>query len=284
MDTKKIRYLLKFIPDKLYLKICYRIKTHKKLNLRNPRTFNEKLQWLKLYDRKPEYTMMVDKLKVRKYIEKKIGEEYLIPLIGGPWRSVNDINIDVLPKQFVLKCNHDSGSVVICKNRDDLDFDAVKRKLSNCLKHNFWFLGREWPYKDVVPCIIAEMYLIDDFGEELKDYKFMCFNGKVQCSFVCSERFSQGGLKCTFYDKEWNRLPFERHYPSSQNLISKPQNYNKMVELSEKLAEDLPFVRVDFYEVSGKIYFGELTFYPGSGFERFQPDKWDRKLGEWIKL
>jgi hypothetical protein len=285
MDTRQIRYLFKFIPDKPYLQICYRLKTHKKLNLKNPQTFNEKMQWLKLYNRKPEYTDMVDKYKVREYISKKIGEEYLIPLVGGPYYRVDEIDIDKLPNQFVLKCNHDSGSIVICNDKSKFDFEAAKKKLDYCLRHNFWYLGREWPYKNVKPCIVAEKYMVDESESELKDYKLMCFNGKVKCSFVCTNRNRDNSkLNVTFYDTEWNRMPFERHYKPSVYNIEQPVCYNKMVVLAEKLAIDIPFVRVDFYEIAGKIYFGELTYFPGSGFEKFKPNEWDKKLGDWISI
>lgn len=283
------RYVLatpigKRLPDNIYLKLMYKVMTGQKLDLNNPKTFNEKLQWLKLYDRNPLYTTLVDKFAVREYIKDKIGEEYLIPLLGGPWKSVDEIPFDTLPNQFVLKTTHDSGGVVICKNKAEFNIQAAKEKLNKSLKHNFYYGGREWPYKNVPPQIIAEKYMVDESGEELKDYKLMCFNSKVKASFVCSDRFSKDGLKVTFYDSDWKRLPFERHYPASKVDIDKPKSYEEMVHIAEKLSENMKFVRMDFYEINGKVYFGEFTFYPGSGFEEFNPPEWDEELGKWIEL
>lgn len=271
------------VPDSWYLKEKYKDCMKRKLDLEHPRTFNEKLQWLKIYNRNPKYTMMVDKYLVREYIASKIGEEYLIPLVGGPWKKAEDIDFDQLPDKFVLKCNHDSASVVICKDKRTLNRGNIITFLNSCLKKNHYYFGREWPYKNVKPLIIAEQYISNDGCSELNDYKLMCFDGEVKCSFVCSERFS-GNLKVTFFDNEWNVMPFLRSHPKSSVEIPKPKLYNRMVELAEVLAKDIPFIRVDFYEVNGKIYFGELTFFPGSGFEAFQPEEWDYKLGERISL
>lgn len=275
--------LKRYIPDKLFLKILFKRCMDKRLNLANPQTFNEKLQWLKLYDRRQEYTTMVDKYAVKKYIADIIGEKYIIPTLGV-WNHFDEINFSKLPKQFVLKCTHDSGGLVICKDKNNLDMKAAKEKLESSLKRNYYWSGREWPYKNVKPRIIAEPYMEDTKVHELIDYKFMCFNGEVKCSFTCSERFSKDGLKVTFFDKDWNVMPFERHYPKSANPPTKPINYDKMLQFAEKLSKGIPFVRVDFYEINGKLYFGELTFYPGSGFEEFTPEEWDYKLGSWINL
>lgn len=277
-------HIYDFISDKTYLRFKYWLNMDKKLDLKNPKTFNEKLQWLKLYNRKPEYTMMVDKYAVREYIKEKLGEEYLIPLLGV-WDSSDDIDFDKLPNQFVLKCNHNSGlGMCICKDKSKLDIDKVKKELKKGLEEDYYLTSREWPYKDVPRKIIAEKYMEEKPNTELNDYKLMCFNGKVRCSFVCSERFSDDGLRVTFFDKDWNVMPFERHYPKSVNAIEKPKTYEKMVEFAEILSKDIPFVRVDFYEISGKLYFGELTFFPGSGYEEFEPEEWDYKLGNLIKL
>lgn len=273
----------KFIRDDIYLKILYRACTNKKLNLKNPKTFNEKIQWLKLYDRREEYTKMVDKYEVRKYIENKLGKEYLIPLIGV-YNSFDDIKFEQLPKQFILKCTHDSGGVIICKNKDTLNWEEVRLKITDSLSKNYFYGGREWPYKNVKPRIICEKYMVDDSGVELKDYKFMCFNGEVKCLFVCLNRNSSNGLNVDFYDLDWNPMPFERHYKSSGQKIKKPKNFDKMIELARELSKSIPFVRVDFYEIEGKIYFGELTFYPGSGLEEFTPYEYDEILGSWIQL
>lgn len=272
----------KWYSDEKYIKRQYRAFVGKKLNLKNPRSFNEKLQWLKLYNRKPEYTTMVDKFAVKEYIAQKIGEEYIIPTLGV-YDKFGDIEFDKLPNQFVLKCTHDSGSVVVCSDKSTFDYNLAKSKLEKALKRNMFWHGREWPYKNVKPRIIAEKYIADEAGE-LNDYKLMCFNGKVKCSFVCSERFTGKGLHVTFFDKEWNVMPFERYFPSVKEGMDRPKNYDKMIELAESLSKDIPFVRVDFYETENKLYFGELTFFPGNGVEVFSPEEWDYKLGEWIEL
>ena len=276
--------ILYCFPDTLYLRWIYWRIIGKRLNLKHPQTFNEKLQWLKLYDRNPLYTTLVDKYAVKKWVADKIGEQYIIPTLGV-WNSFDAIDFDTLPHQFVLKCTHDSGGIVICRDKATFDKQSARKKLTKSLKTNFYDSGREWPYKNVPPRIIAEKYMSEDDGsQELKDFKLMCFNGKVKCSFVCTERFTKDGLKVTFYDTNWNVMPFERHYPRSKTPIAKPLNYDEMVELAEKLSRDIPFVRVDFYSVKGKTYFGEMTFYPGSGFEEFTPSEWDKTLGDWVKL
>lgn len=277
------REYLNFLTDKFYLKLVYRSFFHKKLNISNPQTFNEKIQWLKLYDRNPLYLHLVDKFDVRKIVADKIGEEYLIPIIGC-WNSFEDIDFTIFPEKFVLKCTHDSGSVYICTDKAKFDKNSAKEAMNKYLKHNFYYTGREWSYKNLTPRIIAEEYLPMISPEDSNDYKFMCFNGFVKCSFVCSNRFEKDGLKVTFYDREWNMMPFERHYPASEYAIPKPFHYDRMVELAEILSKDIPFVRVDFYCCQNKIYFGELTFYPGDGFEEFSPESYDLLLGSWIEL
>jgi len=271
-----------FLPDKLYLKWKFKLMMGYKLNLDTPQTFNEKLQWLKLYDRNPDYTKMVDKYEVRKYIKEKIGEEYLIPLIGV-YDKFDDIDFDKLPNQFVIKCTHDSGGLVICKDKNNLHVKAAKKKINKFMKRNYYKVHREWPYKNVKPRIIIEKYMEDTKAKELVDYKFMCFDGEPKLSFTCSERYNNG-LKVTFFDLDWNKLPFERHYPSSNKKIIKPINYDLMLKFSKILSDDIPFVRVDWYEINGKLYFGELTFYPGSGYEEFTPSKYDKIIGDFIKL
>lgn len=271
------------LPDDKYLEKLYKAHFQKELDLENPQTFNEKLQWLKLYNRKPEYTMMVDKYKVREYVAKTLGEEYLIPLIGV-WDDPDEVDFDALPDQFVLKCNHNSGlGMCICKDKSKLDIPKVKAELRKGLKQDYYLTGREWPYKDVPRKIICEKYMTNG-TEELNDYKLMCFDGKVKATFVCNNRFSKNGLNVTFYDTDWKRMPFERHYPSCKTEIEKPKTYDEMVAVAEKLAQEIPFVRADFYEINGKTYFGEMTFFPGSGFEEFTPEAWDKTIGEWIKL
>lgn len=269
--------ILNKLPDVPYLKLSYFVKMKEKLKLNNPEKFNEKLQWLKLYNRNPKYTKIVDKYRVREYIAEKIGAQYLIPLIGV-WDSPYDINFESFPNQFVLKCNHDSGGLSICRDKKNYDINKAKKKLSESLKRNLYYYGREWPYKNVERKIICEQYL----GDNPNDYKFFCFNGKVEYILVCSDRFSK--LKETFFDRDWNIAPFKRPGINIDNNIIKPNNLEKMIELAEELSEGEPFLRVDFYEVDNKIYFGELTFYPASGFSKFYPEEWDFKLGNLIKL
>lgn len=277
------RGLLNWMPDASYLKMVYKENFGKYPNLKQPQTFNEKLQWLKLHDRNPLYTQLVDKYKVRQYIADKIGEEYLIPLVGGPWDSFDDINFDTLPEQFVLKCNHDSGGVLICQDKKLLDLRAAKKKLNDRLKHNYYSLDREWPYKNVEKKMIAEKLMIDESGYELKDYKVFCFNGEPKVIQVDFDRFK--AHKRNLYSGTWEFLDLQYKYPPDRNAgIQKPQSLELMLKLARKLSEGIPFVRVDFYSIEKKLYFGELSFYPESGTGRFEPEKWDDIFGEWIDL
>ena len=290
-DPKKIliyaigKGALSCLNDESYLRIFYRLSMNKKLDLSNPQTFNEKLQWLKLHDHRPEYTMMVDKYKVRKYIADKLGEKYLIPLLGV-WDNPDEIDFDVLPNQFVLKCNHNSGlGMCICKDKESLDINRIKKNLKKGFKQNYYKYGREWPYKSVSRKIIAEKYMIDESGEELKDYKIHCFNGEPKFILVCSERFSDSGLKENFYDIDWNLLNMRR--PGHSNTIypiEKPECLNEMLVLAKKLSKNMTFVRIDFYVINKHIYFGEITFYPATGMENFEPVDWDYRLGSLIDL
>lgn len=275
--------LAHYIPDKIFLKIMFYIKVHYFPDLNNPITFNEKIQWLKLHDRNVRYTAMVDKSTAKKIAENMWGEQYIIPTLGI-WDSFNQIDFDLLPNQFVLKCTHNSGGVIIVKDKKTLNRNTAKKKIEKSLKENYYYNSREWPYKNVMPRIIAEKYISQSEQDSLNDYKLMCFNGEVKCSFTCSNRFGKEGLYVNFYDKDWKPMPFIRKYPKNPVEIKKPQNYEKMVELAEKVSKNIPFLRVDFYECNGKIYFGEFTFYPGSGMEWFEPFEWDRKLGEMISL
>lgn len=278
------RGVFNWLSDETILKIQYRDRIGEELNLKDPRTFNEKLQWLKLYDRNPRYTTLVDKYEVREYIAKTIGEEYLIPLLGV-YNKFEEIDFNKLPNEFVLKCTHDSGGQVICKNKNEFDIDIARKRINRCLKRNYYYYGREWPYKNVKPRIICEKYIVDKSSNELKDYKFMCFNGKVKCIFVCSNRNSSTGLRIDIYDTNWNLMPFGRpKSPGTGIKIPKPENFQKMCTFAQKLSRDIPFVRVDFYEANGQLYFGELTFYPASGFEKFSPETYDYILGSWLEL
>lgn len=272
-----------FMSDKLFLKILYKKYFGKRLNLKNPQTFNEKLQWLKLYNRKDIYTIMVDKYEAKKYVSNIIGEKYIIPTLGI-YERFESINFNELPNKFVMKCTHDSGGIIICRDKEKFNKKEARRKINKHLKTNYYYKGREWPYKNVKPRIIIEEYIEQDDAKDLIDYKFMNFNGKVKCSFVCLNRNSQEGMNIDFYDADWHKMPIQRHYKNSNIILKKPKNYDLMIKLSEELAKDIPFLRVDFYEIKEKVYFGELTFYPGSGIEEFTPTEWDDRFGDMLKL
>lgn len=272
----------KSLSDERYLSWAYRLFIGKKLDLKNPRGFNEKLQWLKLHDRQPKYKKMVDKFEVREFVKNTIGEEYLVPCLGL-WKTFDEIDFSKLPDRFVLKCTHDSGSAIVCKDKNIFDFNAAKAKLTRCLNRDMFYWGREWAYKGLVPRIICEEYLDSQSGD-IEDYKFMCFNGEPKMVFTCSERHSETGLKVTFFDMDWEKLPFCRHFPSSETYLPKPHSFDEMVKLSKKLSAGIPFARIDFYEVNEKPLFGEITLYPGCGFEEFNPEEWDVKLGDIIQL
>ncbi len=272
------------IPDKLYLNLLFRLEMGYKLDWENPQTFNEKLQWLKLYNRKPEHAQMVDKVEAKKYVANLIGEEYIIPTLGV-YDSVDEIDFDKLPNQFVLKCTHDSGGVVICSDKNKLNIIAAKKKLRQGLRCHYYYQNREYPYKNVKPRIIAEKYMVDESGYELKDYKFFCFNGEPKALFIATDRGSATEeTKFDFFDMDFKHLPFTNGHPNSTKPINKPIGFDKMKELAAKLSQGEPHLRVDFYDINGQIYFGELTFFHWSGMMAFEPEEWDYKFGEWIKL
>ncbi|MED4375452.1 ATP-grasp fold amidoligase family protein [Schinkia azotoformans] len=271
----------RIIPDLLYIKTEFRLAMGKKLDLKNPKSYNEKLQWLKLYDRKPEYTQMVDKYEVRKFISKSIGEEYLIPLLGV-YDSFDEIDFDALPNQFVLKPNHTSGNVFICRDKSKINYEDLKKTINKWLNRRYYWVHREWPYKNIRPRIICEKYMVDESGVELKDYKFFCFNGEPKSLFVATDRGID--TRFDFFDLEFNHLPFMQHYKNGTKKINRPPGFDEMIRLSSKLSKGIPHVRVDFYDINGRIYFGELTFYHFSGYEKFEPEKYDRVFGDWLQL
>lgn len=287
-DPKKIIFSLGmkgklgFISDEKYLKLMYWANTGKKLNLDNPVTFNEKLQWLKLHDKKPEYSKMVDKYEAKKWVSERIGDEYIIPTLGV-WDSFDEIDFEQLPKQFVLKCTHDSGGLVICKDKSTLDKTKAKKKIESSLKRNYFLVGREYPYKSVKPRIIAEKYMEDIATQELRDYKIFTFDGVAKALFIVSNR-QEGKTTADYFDIDFKPLDFTWGYPHSKVLPSKPKSFDQMVKAAECLAKDTVELRVDFYEVNGKAYFGEMTFFDGSGFDTFNPEEWDEKFGSMIKL
>ena len=281
--NNKIAKVLSLIPDKLYLRMRYFMYTRKWLNLSNPKRFNEKLQWLKLYNRKPEYTVMVDKYLVREYIKEKIGEEYLIPLIGV-WDAPEEIDFDALPDKFVIKCNHNSGEgMYICKDKSKMDVEKVKAGLKRGLEQNYYFCDREWPYKNVPRKIVAEQFLDDGSGKSLNDYKVFNFGGEPYIIQVDFDRFE--GHKKNLYTTDWELCDFSFNYPSHPEIeIPKPETLDEMLRLSRILSEGTPYMRTDFYSVNGKLYFGEMTFFPASGYGKFTPDEVDIMLGEKITL
>lgn len=280
--VKKIRYVLSFLPDKLYVQLNYFAHFRKFANLKNPITYNEKLNWLKLYNHNPIYTKLVDKYEVKKYVSDKIGSQYIIPTLGI-WDRFEEIDFEKLPNQFVLKCTHDSEGIVVVRDKTKLDKSEARNILNNSLKQNFYYIGREWPYKNVKPRIIAEEYMEDSRDGELRDYKFFCFNGEPKAMYIASER-GTGKVKFDYFDLNFNHLNIKQKYENSEKRLRKPDTFEQMIEMSKILSKGFAHVRVDFYEVNGKLYFGELTFYHLSGFVPFEPSDWDKIFGKWLKL
>ena len=270
------------ISDKRAIKAKYYTVFGKYPDLRHPKTYNEKLQWIKLYDRRPEYVSFVDKYEVKKVVADIIGEKYIIPTYGV-WDRAEDIDFDALPDKFVLKCTHDSESVTICKNKAEFDREKAIEHLNRCLKRSMFLFGREWPYKHVKPRIIAEKYLQNEDGSSISDYKFFCFDGEVKTMLIVSERFEHGS-KLDYFALDGTHLPFTHTYPNAAVPPAFPKNFELMKSLAEKLSAGYPHIRPDFYECNGEVYFGELTFFTGSGFLPFQPEEWDYTFGSWIKL
>jgi hypothetical protein len=251
------------------------------INLKNPDTFFAKLNWLKLNDRNPRYTQLVDKYNVKKYIAEKIGAEYLVPLIGV-YQNVEDIDFDSLPDAFIIKATHGAAWNIICTDKSKLDVDKAKKTLNKWLRSNFYKMWGEYPYRDVEPKLICEELLFNENEPALIDYKFHCFHGIPK--YIQTDRDRFHNHKLDFYDLEWNRLPFGLWFPRSENVIPKPHSLAKMIELATILSRDFKYIRVDFYEVNDKIYFGELTLYPCNGFGIFDPSTIDYKFGELLEL
>ena len=270
--------------SELYLKVLYRLKTGHKLNLEHPVTFNEKMQWLKLHSTDPLYTTLADKYEVRKFVADRIGEEYLIPLIGV-YDRLEDIDFEALPNQFVMKTTHDSGSIVICKDKTSFDIEKARKKITNSLKYEYYYKGREYPYKNIKHRIVVEQYMEDKETGELTDYKFFCFNGKPEMIFVASERFAgKGVVKFTYFDMDYNVLPIHSSGHDNSKTLAKPDCFDEMVKVLNKLCLDLPFIRIDLYAINHKVYFGEYTFFHDGGIVNLEPDEWNYKLGEKIHL
>jgi hypothetical protein len=278
---------LKKMSDEKYLKMIFEDAMGYPLNLKNPKTYNEKLQWLKLYDRKPVYTKMVDKYEAKKYAADIIGEEHIIPTLGV-WDSFDEIDFDTLPEQFVLKCTHDSGGLVICRDKSKLNKEAAREKIERCLQRNYFWSSREWPYKDVKPRVIAETYMEDENeAKGLTDYKFFCFNGKPEMIYVSQGLEDHSTASISFYDMKGLPMPFRRRdFKPMKEGFQVPANFDTMAEFAGRIAKAImcPFVRVDLYSVNGKIYFSEITFFPCSGMVPFEPKEWDEILGSWIDL
>jgi hypothetical protein len=276
-----------FVPDKAFLEVLYYLSMGKKLDLNNPRTFGDKIQWLKLYDRRPEYTRLVDKYEVKEYVAGIVGREYVIPLLGV-WDSVDDIDWNSLPNSFVMKTTHGGGSggVIICKDKSKLDKQKTQLQLKHSLKQNIYSSYREWPYKDVQRRIIAEQFIIATTDlEELSDYKWYCFNGEPMFCQVIQDRHKKETID--YFDKDWNHQPFIGLNPKAENALVqpiKPANLDIHLEIARKLSSGIPFSRIDLYDTGDHVYFGEVTFYPASGIGYFRPDQYNVILGQLINL
>ena len=275
-----------FLPDKLYLQLFFFATTGKFINFKSPKGYNEKLQWLKVNDRHPEYSRLVDKLAVRDHIRDTLGEEYLFPLLGT-YKTFDEIDFSSLPNQFVMKCNHDSGSTKIIRDKSALmekEIKKLRKHFTNRLKHDFFYAGREYPYKGIEPYIMVEQMMIDhkNLESSIEDYKFFCFNGEPKIMFVATDRNTD--CKFDFYDMDFNHLDIYNIHPNSDKTINKPALFEEMKEIAAKLSKGIKAIRIDLYEINGRIYFGEYTFFHGGGFQLFQPPEWERTLGDWIEL
>lgn len=277
------------LPDRQYLSIMYRATFNKKLNWENPQTFSEKLQWLKLNDRNPTYSQMVDKFASKQYVRDRIGQEYVIPVLGGPWNSPEEIDFDALPEQFVLKTTHDCGGVLICRDKSKLDIPAAKAFLAEHLKRDYYLHCREWPYKNVKPRIFAEKFLCENEGtESIRDYKFFTFNGEPKLMYIAGGRdYAQKDKQVVyadFFDMEFNHVDLRIDHDNAPVPPEKPKQFERMVECARKLAQGTKHLRVDFYEVNGQLYSGELTFFHCGGLHEFKTKEWDKTMGDWICL
>ena len=277
--------LAPYFSDEIFLQLKYFIIHGKKLNLDNPRTFSEKLQWLKLYNRNPKFTLLVDKVKVKDLVATKIGKQYIIPTLAV-YESVEDIDFRLLPEKFVIKCNHNSGKgMYICKNKTDIDENKIKKNLNRGLKEDYYITSREWPYKDVPRKILVEQYMENGDDAELADYKFFCFNGNPKYCQVIKDRTTNETID--FFDMEWKHQSFIGLTPGvkhSATEILRPKKFELMKSLVTILAEDFAFSRIDLYDINGDIYFGEITFFPASGSGEFSPEEWNKKIGDMVEL
>lgn len=282
--TRKVMSMISpLLPDELYLKILYRMIFKRRINLKTPTTFNEKLQWLKLHDKREIYTDLVDKYKSRFVVERILGsKDNLIPLLGV-WDRFEMIDFDSLPRQFVLKTNHDSQGVVVCKNKDEFNYKQARKKLTRCLNHNYYWNGREYPYRNVERKIIAEQYMEDPRYGELRDYKFFCFEGVCKFFFIATGR-STGNVMFDFFDRDLNPIPVIQGHPHAPTLPDIPDNIEEMIQIAEKLSAGFPQIRIDLYNIQGKIYVGEFTIFHFGGLKPFIPDSYDEFFGQYIHL
>lgn len=270
---------LRFVPTKPYLRAVYFIKTGKVLHIDHPKTFCDKQNWLKIHEIHPEYTGMADKITARNYVQKRLGENICFPILGT-WEHYKNINFDQLPDQFVLKCNHDSGSVKIIKDKSGIDHKSLETFFESRLKVNSYVAGREYPYKNIKPMIMAEKYMVPEGQSDIEDYKFFCFDGKPEILFVATDRSAD--CKFDFYDMDFNHLDIVNIHPQSGNTIPKPVSFEKMKQIAASLSKGIKFVRIDLYEIDGKVYFGEYTFFHAGGFWPLKPDEWEIELGNLI--
>ncbi len=279
IDIERGRY--DKMSDEEFLKKAFKVHMGYELDLENPRTFNEKLQWLKLYDRKPVYTKMADKYEVKDYLKPIMGKEHIIPLIGA-WEHFEDIDVDSLPNQFVLKTNCGSGNVFVCRDKQKFDFASAK-KIESALKRNYFFNSREWPYKDIKPLIFAEQYMQDGETKNLNVYKIFCFDGRPEIiQTIQNDKTKDETID--YFDTNWNKLLLKQNFPNSEAPLKKPETLGTMLDLASKCSKGFPFLRVDLYEINKRVYFSEFTFYSDSGFAAFNPPEWDRILGDKIVL
>lgn len=272
------------MSDKTYLTISYLLIIGKRLNLKNPQLFTEKMQWAKIYDHNPLYTELVDKYKAKKYAADIIGEEHIIPTLGI-WDKIDDIDFDSLPNEFVLKCTHDSGGIVICKDKNSFNAEEAKETLNFFYNRNYYLFHREWPYKNVPHRILAEKYMVDESGDQLKDYKFWCFDGEPKIMFVVTDRYTDSENKYDYFDMDFNRLELRKKgYPNYDGEIKKPDSFEEMKDTVRKLAKGFAHVRIDLYDINGKIYFGEFTFTDAAGYLKLEPKEYDSILGDMYTL
>lgn len=289
MNREKIMTAAKkslwFLPDQCYVKLYFRLNLHRRLNLRKPQYLNDKLQWMKFNYRFPLQTIVSDKYAVRDYVSDRIGNEYLIPLLGV-WDKFEDIDFNKLPNQFVLKCNHDSGGLAICKDKNEFNIAEAKKKIVKSLKSNFYWIGREYQYKNIIPKIICEEFITEN-GQVPEDYKIYCFNGEPDAILVCKGRFAEGSHRAQYYyyDHNWRFLPYNKGDDQERDpRVKKPKNLDKMLEIARELSKDFIFARIDLYNIDGKIYFGEITLSPNSGFDPDITLETDEMFGEKLQI